>query len=106
VDRINAFGGHMPNAMGVPLADLVRSIDFGVRKINIDTDTRLGVTGVIREVFSKQPDKFDPRDYLKPAMEEITRIVAERMRAFRTAGHVGDYAPISLDDMKKTYGKK
>ncbi len=105
VDRINAHGGHMPNAMGVPVADLVRSIDFGVRKINIDTDTRLGVTGVIREIFAKQPDKFDPRDYLKPAMEEITRIVTDRMRAFRTAGHAGDYAPTSLEEMKKAYEK-
>ncbi len=105
VDRINAYGGHMPNAMGVPLPDLVRSIEFGVRKINIDTDIRLGVTGVIREVFAKEPDKFDLRDYLKPATEEITRIVAERMRAFRTAGHAGDYAAKSLDEVKQLYAK-
>lgn len=103
VDRINAHGGDMPNAMGVPLPDLVRSIEFGVRKINIDTDTRLGITGVIREIFAKEPGKFDPRDYLKPATDEVTRIVAERMKAFRTAGHAGDYAPKSLEEMKKYY---
>ena len=106
VDRINSFGGSLPNAMGVPLPDLVRSIDFGVRKINIDTDTRLGVTGVIREVFARDPGRFDPRDYLKPATEEITRIVAERMGAFRTAGHAGDYAPKSLEEMRAFYKGK
>ena len=103
VDRVNAFGGNLPNAMGVPLPQLVRSIEFGVRKINIDTDTRLGATGIIREFFANHPDKFDPRDYMKPATEEITRIVAERMNAFRTAGHAGDYSPDNIEDVKAFY---
>ena len=81
---------------GFRFSQLVRSIEFGVRKINIDTDTRLGTTGIIREFFANHPDKFDPRDYMKPATEEITRIVVERMHAFRTAGMLGTIRLIIL----------
>lgn len=107
VATINKYGGKMPGAQGVPLAQLVRSIDFGVRKINIDTDLRLAATGAIRRVFGETPEKFDVREYLKPAMEAMSKVVEERMIAFRAAGKAKNFAKvISLEDMAKLYAQK
>ncbi len=103
VDVVNKFGGKMPNAMGVPIPAIQKSIGLGVQKINVDTDGRIAVTGEIRRVFSETPEKFDPRDYLKPARAKLQEIVAGKMRDFSTAGHAGDYSPMSLDDVKKIY---
>ena len=58
---------------------------------------------VIRKVFAESPEKFDPRDYLKPAREAMKKVVAERMNEFGQAGHSGDYGPISLAEMAKSY---
>lgn len=63
----------------------------------------MAMTGAIREVFATQPDKFDPRDYLGPAREAITKCVAEKMEFFGTAGHAGDYKVYSLEEAKKSY---
>jgi fructose-bisphosphate aldolase class II len=107
VGVINKYGGKMPGAMGVPVEDIVRSIDFGVRKINIDTDLRLAATGTIRKVFAETPEKFDIRDYLKPAMEAMSHVVEDRMIAFRTAGKASNFpSVISLAEMIKVYAKK
>lgn len=104
VEIVNKYGGKMPNAKGVPIESIQEAIKYGVRKINVDTDSRIAITGAIRKVFFEEPDKFDPRDYLKPAREAMTKVVAERMTAFGSAGHAFDYKPMSLDDMKKMYG--
>jgi len=64
-----------------------------VRKINVDTDNRLAMTGAIRKVFAETPEKFDPRDYNKPAREAMQKVVALRMTQFGQAGHAGDYQP-------------
>jgi len=74
-----------------------------VRKINVDTDNRLAITGAIRKVLWETPEKFDPRDYMKPAREAMKKVVAERMREFGQAGHGKDYAPISIEEMAKGY---
>jgi fructose-bisphosphate aldolase class II len=58
-----------------------------VRKINVDTDNRLAITGAIRKVFAETPDKFDPRDYLKPARTAMKQVCVDRMVAFGQAGH-------------------
>ncbi len=105
IDRINRFGGKMPGATGVPMEDLQKAISLGVSKINVDTDGRLAITGGIREVFATQPEKFDPRDYLGPAREQLADLIAHKMENFGTAGHAGDYKPLTLEDMKKLYGK-
>jgi fructose-bisphosphate aldolase class II len=68
---INAFGGKMPQTWGVPVAEIQRGIKNGVRKINIDTDNRMAMTGQIRRVLQETPGEFDPRKYLKPAMEAM-----------------------------------
>ena len=66
---INANGGKMKPTWGVPVAEIQRGIKHGVRKINIDTDNRMAMTGQIRKVLKENPEEFDPRKYLKPAME-------------------------------------
>ena len=61
------------------------------------------ITGAIRKVFAETPEKFDPRDYLKPAREAMQRLIAERMRDFGQAGHAGDYEALTLEEMRAGY---
>lgn len=105
IDAVNQYGGKMPGATGVPMSNLQEAIRLGVTKINVDTDGRLAVTAAIRKVFATAPEKFDPRDYLGPARESLTELIASKMKDFSTTGHAGDYKPLSLDDMKKLYTK-
>ncbi len=100
---INKYGGNMPNARGVPMSAIQSVIPYGVDKVNIDTDGRIAITGAIRKVFVETPEKFDPRDYLGPAREALTVLVAQKMRDLGTAGHAGDFEPKSLDDMIEYY---
>ena len=102
-DVINQYGGQLKPTWGVPVEEIQLGIRNGVRKINVDTDNRLAITGAIRKVFSETPEKFDPRDYLKPAREAMKKVVALRMTQLGQAGHAGDYKPISLADMTKVY---
>jgi fructose-bisphosphate aldolase, class II len=102
-DTVNKYGGHLKETWGVPVEEIQLGIKNGVRKINVDTDSRLAITGAIRKVFAETPDKFDPRDYLKPAREAMQKLVAERMREFGQAGHGKDYAPLSIAAMKEGY---
>lgn len=83
---INAHGGEIKPTWGVPLEEIQRGIRHGVRKVNIDTDLRLAATAAIREVFTKAPGEFDPRKYLKPAMEAMTAQCIVKFEAFGTAG--------------------
>ncbi len=107
VEKINKYGGNMPGAKGVPVEQLVESIEYGVRKINIDTDLRMASTATIREIFTESPEAFDPRKYLAPAMEAMSEVVESRMESFRTAGKAeGLGEPVSLEDMAKRYEKE
>jgi fructose-bisphosphate aldolase class II len=103
VDIINQFGGKMPGTFGISVEQIQEGIKHGVRKINVDTDSRLAITGAIRKVFAEKPEKFDPRDYLKPARDAAYEVYVARMNAFGQAGHATDYTPMTLDDMKKVY---
>jgi len=103
IDIINRYGGQMPETYGVPVEAIQEGIKHGVRKINVDTDNRLAITGAIRKVFSESPGKFDPRDYLKPAREAMAAVVKARMIAFGQAGW-GDKVPVvSMVEMAKRY---
>jgi fructose-bisphosphate aldolase class II len=102
-DVINQYGGKLKPTWGVPVEEIQLGIRNGVRKINVDTDNRLAITGAIRKVFVESPEKFDPRDYMKPAREAMKKVVALRMTQFGQAGHASDYAPISIEEMKKRY---
>ncbi|MCL4201301.1 MAG: fructose-bisphosphate aldolase class II [Pirellulaceae bacterium] len=86
-DIINKYGGAIRQTWGVPVEEIQRGIKHGVRKINVDTDNRLAITGAIRKVFFETPDKFDPRDYLKPARDAMREVCKARMIAFGQAGH-------------------
>ncbi|MDR1696054.1 MAG: class II fructose-1,6-bisphosphate aldolase [Endomicrobium sp.] len=105
IDEVNKYGGKMPGAQGVPIEQLQESIKLGVQKINVDTDGRLAITAAIRKVFFETPEKFDPRDYLAPARTALKNLIVEKMKNFGTIGHAKDYAPKSLEDMKKEYAK-
>ena len=86
-DIINQFGGDIKQTWGVPVEEIQRGIQHGVRKINVDTDNRLAITGAIRKVFAETPEKFDPRDYLKPAREAMKQVCIARMTSFGQAGY-------------------
>ena len=85
-DIINQYGGAIKQTWGVPVEEIQRGIQHGVRKINVDTDNRLAITGAIRKVFAETPEKFDPRDYLKPARAAMKQVCVARMQAFGQAG--------------------
>ena len=79
VDMINAHGGKMPNAVGVPEDQLREAAKLAVCKINIDSDLRLALTGTVRKYFDEHPDHFDPRQYLKPARANIKELVRHKL---------------------------
>ena len=79
VEMINKFGGAMPGAIGVPEDQLREAARSAVCKINIDSDLRLAMTGTIRQFFAEHPDKFDPREYLKPARANIKEMVRHKL---------------------------
>ena len=79
VKMVNENGGKMPNAIGVPEEQLRKAAELSVCKINIDSDLRLAMTGTIRKFFNEKPDKFDPREYLKPARANIKEIVKHKL---------------------------
>lgn len=86
-DIINRYGGEIKQTYGVPVEEIQRGIQHGVRKVNVDTDNRLAITGAIRKVLAETPEKFDPRDYLKPARAAMKEVCVARMTAFGQAGH-------------------
>ncbi len=79
VKMINENGGNMPDAVGIPEEQLREAAKMAVCKINIDSDLRLAMTGTIRQFFSEHPDKFDPREYLKPARANIKELVRHKL---------------------------
>jgi fructose-bisphosphate aldolase, class II len=106
VELINKYGGKLKQAWGVPVEEIQRGIKHGVRKINVDTDNRLAITAAIRKVFWEQPEKFDPRDYLKPAREAMKKICVERMTAFGQAGWAPKIKPVSSDEFASFYARQ
>jgi fructose-bisphosphate aldolase class II len=105
LEEIRQFGGDMKETYGVPVEEIQEAIKHGVRKINIDTDIRLAMTGAIRRYFAEHPDKFDPRDYLKPAREAAKRICVLRYTQFGCAGQGSRIAPTPLSVMIEKYRK-
>lgn len=85
-EMINQHGGEIRPTWGVPIEEIQRGIRHGVRKINVDTDNRLAMTGAIRRVFAEKPEEFDPRSYLKPARAAMKQVCIDRMTAFGQAG--------------------
>lgn len=102
-DIINAHGGEMPQTFGVPVEEIVRGIRHGVRKVNIDTDCRMAMAGQFRKVAQQNRREFDPRKFLKPAMDAMRDLCRDRFEAFGTAGNAHKIKVIPMDDMAKRY---
>ena len=98
-----AHGGEMKETYGVPVEEIVRGIKHGVRKVNIDTDCRLAMTAVFRKVATQTRSEFDPRKFLKPAMEAMRDLCRERFEQFGTAGNASKIKVIPLSEMAKRY---
>jgi len=103
LEEIRKFGGDMKETYGVPVEEIQEAIKYGVRKINIDTDIRLAMTGAIRRFFAENPSKFDPREYLKPAREAAKQVCKARYIAFGCEGQASKIKPVSLKDIAAQY---
>ncbi len=100
---INRTGGKIAETYGVPVEEIQKGIKVGVRKINIDTDLRLGWIAAVREAAAKKPEEFDPRYFLKPAMKNMEDVCADRFEKFWCAGNGSRIKQIGLDEYAKRY---
>lgn len=104
-DIFNAYGGEMPQTYGVPIEEIETGIKSGVRKVNIDTDCRLAMAGVIRKVASEHPGEFDLRKFMKPAGEAMESLCIDRFERFGAAGMASRITPLPLAEMAKRYAE-
>ncbi|MFO1184605.1 MAG: class II fructose-bisphosphate aldolase [Bauldia sp.] len=102
-DVFNKFGGQMPQTYGVPVEEIQRGIKHGVRKVNIDTDCRLAMTGQFRKIAAESKAEFDPRKFLKPAMDAMRAICKLRLEQFSTAGKASKIKVVPMAEMAKRY---
>jgi fructose-bisphosphate aldolase class II len=102
---INQFGGMMKETYGVPVEEIQKAIKFGVRKINIDTDIRLAMTGAVRKFLAENPDKFDAREWLKPARAAAQAICKQRYLEFGCEGQGSKIKGDSLQVVAQRYNR-
>ncbi len=102
---INQYGGKMKETYGVPIEEIQEAIKFGVRKINIDTDIRLAMTGAVRKFLAENPDKFDAREWLKPAREAAYKVCKARYLEFGCEGQGAKIKPVPLADVAARYAR-
>ena len=100
---INQYGGKMKETYGVPVEEIQKAIKFGVRKINIDTDIRLAMTAAVRKFLVENPDKFDAREWLKPAREAAKAICKQRYIEFGCEGQAKGIKAHSLQVIAAQY---
>ncbi len=104
-DLINENGGEMPQTYGVPVEEIERGIRSGVRKVNIDTDNRMAITGQFRKVAMTKRTEFDPRKFMIAAMDEMEKLCHDRFERFGTAGNAARIKVIAQDDMARRYAQ-
>lgn len=102
-DIVNQYGGAIKQTWGVPVEEIQEGIRNGVRKINVDTDNRLAITGAIRKAFADKPSEFDPRYYMTLARDAMKKVCKERMVQFGQAGQARKIRQITLAEMAKVY---
>ena len=102
---INAFGGKMKQTYGVPVEEIQKAIQFGVRKINIDTDIRMAMTAAVRKFLVENPEKFDAREWLKPAREAAKLLCKTRYIEFGCEGQAAKIKGDSLRVVAARYGR-
>ena len=100
---IREYGGDIRETYGVPVEEIRRGIDNGVRKVNIDTDIRLAMTGAMRRAMARKPGEFDPRAFLKEAKAAARVLCASRFEAFGCAGMAPRIDPVPLEAMARRY---
>ena len=102
---INQYGGKMKQTYGVPVKEIQEAIKHGVRKINIDTDIRMAMTGAVRKFLAENPEKFDAREWLKPAREAAKAICKQRYLEFGCEGQGAKIKGVTLVDMAARYAR-
>ena len=102
---IREHGGVIKETYGVPMEQICEGIRHGVRKVNIDTDIRLAMTGAMRKAMAEKPDEFDPRAFLKAATAAARDICKARFEAFGCAGQASKIRPLPLDRLATRYAK-
>jgi len=102
---INQYGGKMKETYGVPVAEIQEAIKHGVRKVNIDTDIRLAMTGAVRKFLAENPDKFDAREWLKPARAAAQAVCKQRYLEFGCEGQAAKVKGYSLSEVAARYAK-
>ena len=102
---INQYGGKMKETFGVPIEEIQEAIKHGVRKINIDTDIRLAMTGAVRKFMAENPDKFDAREWLKPAREAAYKVCKQRYLEFGCEGRAAKIKGQSLVEVAQRYAR-
>ncbi|MBA2352884.1 MAG: fructose-bisphosphate aldolase class II [Burkholderiales bacterium] len=100
---IREYGGEMKETYGVPVEEIQEGIKHGVRKINIDTDIRLAMSGAVRRNLGKNKSEFDPRKFLKDAMLAAKALCKARFEAFGSAGQAGKIKPLLLETIADKY---
>ena len=100
---INQYGGQMKETYGVPVEEIQEAIKYGVRKVNIDTDIRLAMTGAVRKVLAENPEMFDAREWLKPAREAAKQVCKARYLEFGCEGQGAKIKGYTLEQMAKRY---
>ncbi|HZR33919.1 MAG TPA: class II fructose-bisphosphate aldolase [Nevskia sp.] len=102
---IRKFGGDIKETYGVPVEEIREGIRHGVRKVNIDTDIRLAMTGAMRQSMGEKPQEFDPRAFLKAATAAARGVCKLRFEAFGSAGQAAKIRPLPLEKMAARYAK-
>jgi fructose-bisphosphate aldolase, class II len=103
LDLINANGGAIPETYGVPVEEIQKGIQNGVRKVNIDTDNRLAITAAIREAAFADPKNFDPRHFLKPSIKYMKQVCVDRYEAFGAAGQASSIKQVGVEVFAAKY---
>jgi fructose-bisphosphate aldolase class II len=101
--EIRMYGGEMKETYGVPVEEIQEGIRHGVRKVNIDTDIRLAMTAAVRKFLAENPSKFDPREFLKPALLAAKAICKERYEQFGCAGMASKIKALPLMSIAGKY---
>jgi len=105
LDIINQYGGKMKQTYGVPVKEIQEAIKHGVRKINIDTDIRMAMTGAVRQFQAENPDKFDMREWMKPAREAAKAVCKQRYLEFGCEGQGAKVKGVPLSTMAREYAQ-
>jgi fructose-bisphosphate aldolase class II len=102
---IREYGGEIKETYGVPVEEIQNGIRYGVRKVNIDTDIRLAMTGAVRRLLAQKPDEFDPRKFFAAALDAAKDLCRDRFEAFGSAGQASRIKPLPMERYAEVYAR-